>query len=70
MKEIKYKINHEIKNQEIRLVFDQENKIISLSDALEIAKNRNLDLICINDKVDPVICKIDNYKKLKFGIHL
>jgi len=40
-----------------------EPKIISLDEALKIAKNLELDLVEISPKTEPPICKIIDYKK-------
>ena len=40
-----------------------EPKIISLDEALKIAKNLELDLVEISPKTEPPVCKIIDYKK-------
>ena len=40
-----------------------EPKIISLDEALRIAKNLGLDLVEISPKTEPPVCKIIDYKK-------
>ena len=40
-----------------------EPKIISLDEALRIAKNLELDLVEISPKTEPPVCKIIDYKK-------
>lgn len=42
--------------------------IYSLEDALQKAREFNLDLVMINDKADPPVCKIVNYGKYKYTI--
>jgi CTP synthase (UTP-ammonia lyase) len=39
---------------------------ISLSEALKIADSYDLDLVMINDKGDPPVCKIIDYGKYKY----
>lgn len=58
------KINEQITSLEIRIVGDDiYNRIYSLREALEIANDLGLDLVEINSKVDPSVCKFFNYKK-------
>ena len=40
-----------------------EPNIISLDEALKIARNLNLDLVEISPKAEPPVCKIIDYKK-------
>ena len=40
-----------------------EPNIVSLDEALKIAKNLNLDLVEISPKAEPPVCKIIDYKK-------
>ncbi|MDH3004071.1 MAG: translation initiation factor IF-3, partial [Flavobacteriia bacterium] len=40
--------------------------IYTLKNALQIAKNKELDLVEINSKIDPPICKILEYKKFLY----
>ena len=37
--------------------------VVPLEKALQIAKERNLDLIQVTDKTDPPVCKIQDYGK-------
>ena len=53
---------------QIRLI-DEEGKLIGVMssfEALNIAKNKGLDLVEIHDKSDPPICKVMDYGKWKF----
>ena len=40
--------------------------VISLAEALRIARERNLDLIQLTDKVEPPVCKIEDYGKYQY----
>ncbi len=58
-------INNQIRVEKVRLI-DETGKnlgILNLKDALEKAKEKNLDLIRVTHKVDPPICKIMDYGK-------
>jgi len=52
----------------VRLI-DETGKqigVISLAEALRIARERNLDLIQLTDKVEPPVCKIEDYGKYQY----
>ncbi|GAX17471.1 translation initiation factor IF-3 [Fistulifera solaris] len=66
-------MNEEIKAKEIRVIAsvtggkDEALGIMSLVDALAKAKELGgLDLILINDKADPPVCKIADYSKYRY----
>lgn len=61
-------INEEIRDKELRVVSDtgEQLGIMSASDALKIATQRNLDLVKIAPQAKPPVCKIMNYGKYKF----
>ena len=52
-------------NESIRLIFNEENKIVNYDEALIIAENENLDLIEISSNVSPPV-----YKIMDIGKHL
>ena len=67
------KDNSVIKNMEIRertvRVFDEEGKslgILPTREALNIAQRKGLDLVTIDRRSEPVVCKIFNYHKQIF----
>lgn len=66
-------MNGEIKANELRVIAsvasgkDEALGIMSLADALAKAKELGeLDLILINDKTDPPVCKIADYSKYRY----
>lgn len=62
--EPKHRINNKIYAKEVRLVGDNvELGIYSTSEALKIADNLELDLVEINPKAEPAICKVIDYDK-------
>lgn len=64
---LSFRINEEIKSKEVRLVGDNiEVGVYSLIDALDISYRMGLDLVEINSKQNPPICKIIDYKKFLF----
>jgi translation initiation factor IF-3 len=63
-------INNRIRAREVRLI-DETGKqlgIVELTKALQIAKERNLDLIQVTDKVEPPVCKILDYGKYLYQL--
>lgn len=66
-------MNDQITAPELRVIIDrnkQEDEIlgvISLEDALAKADELDVDLVMINEKSDPPVCKIVNYGKLRYA---
>ena len=54
-----HKINEEIIAREVRI----DGVVMSIRQALLEAENAEVDLVLINDKAEPVICKIVDYQK-------
>lgn len=62
--ESKHKINSKIWSKEVRLVGDNvEVGIYTISEALSIAGDLELDLVEINPKAEPPICRVIDYDK-------
>jgi translation initiation factor IF-3 len=59
-KKREHKLNEEITEREVRVV---DEGVMSLNEALKLASEQELDLVLINDKSTPVICRIINYEK-------
>lgn len=64
------RINEQIRVREVRLIYGEgeksEVKIISTRDALELAKERNLDLVEVSPNANPPVCKILNFGKYRY----
>jgi translation initiation factor IF-3 len=57
--------NNQIRAREVRLI-DEVGKqlgVISLESALQMARERNLDLIQVTEKVEPPVCRLGDYGK-------
>jgi translation initiation factor IF-3 len=68
-KELYFRINNEIRNETIRLTGDNvEPNVYDIRTAIRMANDMGLDLIEINSKVNPPICKIDNYDKFLYNM--
>ena len=61
-------INGNIRAKEVNLIDDQGQKLgnMQLQKALEIAADKNLDLVLVAPNGKPPVCKIMNYGKYKF----
>jgi len=58
-------INNQIRALKVRVI-DETGKqlgILDLRDAIEMVRQKNLDLIQVTEKVDPPVCKIMDYGK-------
>lgn len=64
-----YKVNDKIRSREVRIVGDfveGGNAVLSLADALKIAKENELDLVEISPNASPPVCKVIDYAKFKY----
>jgi translation initiation factor IF-3 len=62
--------NNEIRAEKVRVI-DSDGKqigIFPLEEALRMARERNLDLILITEKVDPPVCKIGDLGKYLYQL--
>ncbi len=61
-------INEQIRDKEVRLVEEDGSQlgIVPLARAMQLASDRNLDLVRIAPKAQPPVCKIMDYGKFKF----
>ncbi|MDA9126710.1 translation initiation factor IF-3 [Flavobacteriaceae bacterium] len=67
MKEDQHKINRKITALELRLVGDNvEVGVYSLSKALAIAREQEVDLVEISPNAVPPVCKVMDYKKFLY----
>ena len=63
-----HQINEDIRDKEIRLIGTdgQQLGIMSVRAAMEIAIEKNLDLVKISPNANPPVCKIMDYGKFRF----
>ena len=61
-------INEEIRDKELRLIDSDGTQlgVVSISKALALASEKNLDLVKIAPQAKPVVCKIMDYGKYRF----
>lgn len=62
------RINEKIKAREVRLILDtgEQVGVVPLSQALEIARERNLDLVEVAPTAVPPVCRLMDYGKFKY----
>jgi translation initiation factor IF-3 len=60
--------NEEIDASEVRLIDSagEQRGVMSFNDALEIAREENLDLVEVSPNVDPPVCRIMDFGKFLF----
>jgi translation initiation factor IF-3 len=58
-----HKLNSEITHREVRVT---DEGIMSLAEALRLAESQEMDLVLINDKAQPPVCRILNYEKFMY----
>ena len=62
-----HRINEEITGRELRVVGEGlESSVMSVRDAIELAKSMELDLVEISPSAEPPVCKITDYKKFLY----
>jgi translation initiation factor IF-3 len=62
-----FRINEKIRVSQVRLVGENvEVGVYDIKDALNIAQEQGLDLVEINAKSDPPICRVVDYSKFKY----
>lgn len=61
-------INDRIKYPQLRVVDADGTQlgVINREAALEVAQERELDLVLVSEKANPPVCRIMNYGKFKF----
>ncbi|WP_368491114.1 translation initiation factor IF-3 [Clostridium sp. BJN0013] len=59
-------LNEEIKVEKIRLVGEKDSIIINTKEALNIAREKGLDLVMVSPQAKPPVCKIMNYSKFVY----
>lgn len=66
--QVRIRINHQIRVPQVRVILEDGTSpgVISTREALQMAKDYNLDLVEINPKAIPPVCKILDYGKYKY----
>lgn len=63
-----FKVNERIIAPEVRVIDDEDKNIgvLKLSEAIAMAREQELDLVEINPKANPPVCKIVGFKHFKY----
>jgi translation initiation factor IF-3 len=63
-------INHSIRVPQIRVIDSDGNHlgVMDTRSALSVAQEKDLDLVMINDKSEPPVCRIIDYGKFKYDL--
>ncbi len=63
-------INEEIRASKIRLIDEEKNQvgIVSAEKALELAREKDLDLVAISPNADPPVCRLLDYGKYIYSL--
>lgn len=61
-------INRQIKEKEVQVISADGEKlgVLNFEKAIEIAEEKNLDLVLVSPNSNPVVCKLMDYGKYKF----
>lgn len=64
----KTRINEQIWAKEIRVIDDDKSQlgIMTVPEALSVAKSKNLDLVEISPKADPPVCRVMDFGKFQY----
>jgi translation initiation factor IF-3 len=65
-----HQINEEIKAPKVRLI-DEDKKqlgVVPIAKALEVAQEKELDLVAISPKADPPVCRLLDYGKYLYSL--
>ena len=63
-------INNQIRAIRVRLIDETEKQVgvVSLGEAIQMARERNLDLIQVTERTEPPVCKIMEYGKYLYSL--
>jgi len=68
LKKKKTPVNENIRAKEVRLVAGEGEHfgVVPIKKAMEVAKERGLDLVQVTDNVEPPVCKVIDYGKYAY----
>ena len=63
-------INNQIRATRVRLIDETEKQVgvVLLGEAIQMARERNLDLIQVTERTEPPVCKIMEYGKYLYSL--
>ncbi|MCU0275916.1 MAG: translation initiation factor IF-3 [Acidobacteria bacterium] len=65
-----HRINEEILAREVRLIDEEKNQIgiLSIAQAMDIAREKELDLVEISPEAQPPVCRVLDYGKFLYAL--
>ena len=66
---VNYRVNKQIRSRDVRLVGlegDNNNRIVPLSVALDMARDAEMDLVEVAPNSDPPVCRIMDFGKFAY----
>lgn len=65
-----YSVNSQIRSKEVRLIDENGNQVgvVPTSEAIDRANDVGLDLVAVNEKSTPPVCKIIDYGKFRYEL--
>lgn len=63
-------INEEIRSNQVRLLDETREMVgvVSMEEALRLAEEAGVDVICINPEAEPPVCRLVEYSKYKYEL--
>ncbi len=61
-----YNVNERIKAPEVRVVYNDQVRVLSIQDAIAFAREEGLDLIEVSPKANPPVCKLMDFGSFKY----
>ena len=61
-----YRINEQIRVREVRIVGDDGSIVVSIRQALDMARDQEVDLVEISPNANPPVCRLIDYSKFLY----
>lgn len=62
-----HRINEQIRSREVRIVGDDiESEVMSTREAIQLARDKGVDLVEISPNAEPPVCRLINYSKFLY----
>lgn len=67
--EKRYLVNNQIRAKEVRVIDENGNNlgIFNLEEAIQLAREKNLDLVQVTENLEPPVCRIIDYGKYLYS---
>lgn len=61
-----YRVNEQIRAKEVRIVGDENSEVMTTHQALELARQQEVDLVEISPNAQPPVCRLIDYSKFLY----